>query len=206
MEVLAGQLHAFCKVGGVLEPSSVQEEVVGKDAWNNRVAPHLQYPWPHEECYEGHGEWASLWDGTPVLVFGAEGVADLIPDCELLLKGFVSEEHLCRHAGCACQCDDQRSDNLVKALVDIDAACGDCSPGSLFEFKLQLGQVPGFFSTCPGDACKHGRIGPCLDPCLHVLQAYGSPKPIHHRGEFEYPVGHGVPEVCKVFAEEDCSG
>ena len=113
-----------------------------------------------------------------MLVRLADGRANLVVYDQCRLKGLVGQHDVGGHACCSGKSHHKWSDNLVKALVDIDAGSCDLATCCLFELDVKLGEPPALFGSCTWDTSKHGWICPCADPVTEVLHPDRSPQPV----------------------------
>ena len=88
-------------------------------------------------------------DGASMLVWCTNAVANLVVGNQLLLESIISVEDVGRHPSCPGQGNNKRSDDLIKALVDINAASCDLRASGSLELEVKLGKVPAFLSSSP---------------------------------------------------------
>ena len=95
-----------------------------------------------------------------------DAMAYLVMYNQLRLECFVRVQDVLWHSSCSRKGYDQWSNDLVKAFVYVDTGCSDLAPSGLFELEFQLGKVPTFPGSCPGNSCEHCRVSPCAYPLL----------------------------------------
>ena len=113
-----------------------------------------------------------------MLMWLTDGRSNLVMDNQCFLEALVCQEDVGRHPCCSGEGDDEWSDQLVEAFVNIDAGSCDFATSSLLELEVKLGKVPALFGTSPWHTSEHSWVSPGTDPMFEVLYPDRSPQPV----------------------------
>ena len=120
--------------------------VVGESSRFDPMRFHQLNPGMKEVGYDGHAEWAPLWNAALLEVRRAQAITNGVMVSDVLMEIPVRSEHPLWETASFEEEVDQRSLDSVKALPDVCAPSCDLFSPQLGKLEVDRSEVPGVFS------------------------------------------------------------